>query len=85
MSEDRQSEDRQTRETLLAGPAELLLWLHAKGATASLGEARRELGSKAYNHAYKLALAGLLEIKDKKILLTDKGKKIAECLSQCFS
>ena len=83
MSEDRQSEDRQTRETLLAGPAELLLWLHTRGS-ATLGEARRELGSKAYNHAYKLALAGLLEIKDKKISLTDKGKRIAECLSQCF-
>lgn len=84
MSEDRETEDRQTREILLSGPAELLLWLQARGGSATLGEARRELGSKAYNHAYKLALAGLLVIRDKEILLTEKGRKITECLALCF-
>ncbi|MEB2836093.1 MAG: hypothetical protein GSR80_000109 [Desulfurococcales archaeon] len=82
---DRDTDDRETlARLLLTGPAQLLVWLRGKGGRSTLGEARRELGTKAYNHSYKLALAGLLTIKDREIELTDEGRLIAECLHTCL-
>jgi hypothetical protein len=85
MTADNGTDDRETVDLLLTGPAKFLLWLHERGGRSTLGEARRELGTKAYNHAYKLALAGLIVIEGREVVLTDRGRSIAECLSSCLS
>ncbi len=83
-------ENKQLLEELLTGPAQFLVWLYERqrdrGQTeVTLGLARRELGSKVYTHAYKLALLGLVEITgNKAVILTDQGRKIAECLLKCL-
>lgn len=86
---DTQREAKEPLNILLTGPGQFLLWLYKRqierGETeTSLGEARKALGSKVYNHAYKLALHGLLVIiNDKYIKISEKGKEIASCLHKC--
>ena len=81
---DRDTGDREMARLLLTGPAQLLVWLRGKGGRSTLGEARRELGTKAYNHSYKLALAGLIVIRDREIEMTERGERLAECLASCL-
>ena len=77
--------DRQREiETLLTGAAQFLIWLRDKDSV-SIGQARRELGTKVYNYAYKLAILGLVYIDENNIIkLTDKGKKLVNCIINCF-
>ena len=69
---------------LLSTTGKILVWLYRMGGKARLADARKQFGSKIYYHLGKMVLQHLIIINDY-IELTDKGSKIAECLSLCFS
>ena len=77
--------DREIDREILTPTARLLLWLYSQGGEVELRVARKEHGSKIYPQMYRLALLGLLEITDNRIIkITEKGRKLASCLTSCI-
>lgn len=68
---------------LLTSAAMILIYIYESGGSSLMGELRKQFGSKAYSNIYKLATEGYVIVRDREIVLTDRGKVVAECLARC--
>ena len=82
--------DRETFRLMVTPTGRLLTEIIRRyGETVSWAELMKEYGSKIYQQLYPLALNGLVIIQNegrgKQVTVTDKGKRIVECITKCFN
>ena len=82
--------DKETFRLMVTPTGRLLAEITRRyGETARWAELRKEYGSKIYQQLYPLALNGLVVIqgegRGKQVTVTDKGKRIVECITKCFN